>query len=62
MAMRKMTKLLLEHIDQLKIKPKNGRQSMKEIDKMLEQIYYTKEKLCESVKEIDEIVNGVNNA
>ncbi len=59
--MRKMTKKFREHIDRLKIKPKNGRKSMEEIDELLEQIYYTKERLCHSVKEIDTMVNGVNN-
>jgi hypothetical protein len=59
--MRKVIELFQEHLDQLKIKPKNGRKSMEEIDELLEQIYYTKERLCDSVKEIDAIVNGVNN-
>ena len=59
--MRRITKTFLEHLDRLKIKPKNGKQSMEEIDELLEQIYYTKERLCHSVKEIDTIVNGVDN-
>ena len=59
--MRKITEMFRERIDRFTIKPKNGRKSMEEIDEMLEQIYYTKERLCHSVKEIDAIVNGVNN-
>ena len=59
--MRKMTELFREHLNRLKINSDNGRKSMEEIDELLEQIYYTKERLCDSVKEIDAIVNGVNN-
>ena len=59
--MKKITEMFREHINQLRIKPENGRKTMEEIDELLEQIYYTKERLCDSVKEIDAIVNGVNN-
>ena len=59
--MRKVFELFQEHIDRLKIRPKNGRKSMKEIDELLVQIYYSKERLCSSIEEIEAILNGVNN-
>jgi hypothetical protein len=43
------------------MKPDNGHRAMREIDEMLEQIYYTKERLCSSVKELEEIANGGNS-
>ena len=56
--MRKVTEIFREHYNRLRMKPENGHRSMREIDKVLEQIYYTKERLCSSVKELEEIANG----
>jgi hypothetical protein len=59
--MRKVTEMFREHYNRIRMKPDNGRRSMQEIDEVLEQIYYTKERLCSSVKELDEIANGGNS-
>ena len=56
--MRKITKILRKHYNTFRMKPENGHRAMQEIDEVLEQIYYTKEKLCSSVKELEEIANG----
>ena len=58
--MRKVTEMLRKHYDMHRMKPDNGHKAMQEIDEVLEQIYYTKEKLCSSVKELEEIYNGGN--
>ena len=58
--MRKVTEIFRKHYNMIRMKPDNGHRAMREIDEVLEQIYYTKEKLCSSVKELEEIANGGN--
>ena len=58
--MRKVIEIFHRHYNTIRMKPDNGHKSMREIDEVLEQIYHTKERLCSSVKELEEIVNGGN--
>ena len=59
--MRKVTEIFREHYNRIRMNPDNGHKAMQEIDEVLEQIYYTKERLCSSVKELEEIANGGNS-